>query len=57
MEKKHSPTIVRSIRIKASFGCSADQKWHNRTENSQGSEKNQLQIKLILLSIKNIVST
>lgn len=56
-EQTHSPTTGHSTRIKQSFGYSADQKWHNRTANSQGSAENQLQIKLTLLSIKNMVST
>lgn len=34
-EQAHSPTIGQSTKIKQSSGYSADQKWHNRTENIQ----------------------
>lgn len=56
-EQTHSPTIGHSTRVKQSFGYSADQKWHDRTENTQGLAKNQLQIKFILLSIEHTVNS
>jgi len=34
-EETYSPIISNSTRVKQSFGYSADQKWHNRTENIQ----------------------
>lgn len=56
-EQTHNPTTGHSTRIKQSFGYTADQKWYNRTENTQGLGENQLLIKLILSSNKNMVST